>query len=374
MRAESAAILHVFSQALDTMATIKNIARLAGVSPTTVSNVLHGKVDKVSPAVRDRVRAIIDEENYTPNQGAVMLVRSRSRIVGVILFMEPRSGSTAIEDPFVATIIGTLESEIRRAGFFMMLRATSDKDEVLRLAATWKLAGLVMLCVPSEVSSAIVRRIASPIVFVDCYFPDDGQAYHSIRLDDIGGGFEMTRYILSLGHSRVAFMANAADFPSVDSARYEGYRQAFTEAGLEEPAGGLVVVPKDQGERLALYHRLGTEPFAFSALFFSADYYAVEAIDYLSGLGVDIPGRLSVAGFDDNWFSRLSRPRLTTVHQDVVDKGKAAAEMLMRLIHKEPVPSSEVRLPVRLEIRDSVRRAQLAEMQIDGDHHIPQAY
>jgi len=201
------------------MATIKHIARLAGVSPTTVSNVLHGNTAKVSPEVRDRVRAIIDEENFAPNQGAVMLVRSRSRIVGVILFMEPRSGSTAIEDPFVAGIIGTLESEIRRSGYFMMLRATSDKDEVLRLAATWKLAGLVMLCVPSEISSAIARRIGSPVVFVDCYFADDGQAYHSIRLDDAGGGYEMTRYLLSRGHRRVAFMANAGDFPSVDSAR-----------------------------------------------------------------------------------------------------------------------------------------------------------
>ncbi len=339
------------------MATIKHIARLAGVSPTTVSNVLHGKTAKVSPEVRDRVKAIIDEENYAPNQGAVMLVRSRSRIVGVILFMEPRSGSTAIEDPFVASIIGTLESEIRLAGYVTMLRATSDKDEVLRLAATWKLAGLVMLCVPSEVSSAIVRRIASPVAFVDCYFADDGQGYHSIRLDDSGGGYEMTRYLLSRGHSRVAFMANAAEFPSVDSARYEGYRRAFADAGMTPPADGLVIVPKDLDDRLALYRRLGTEPLAYSALFFSADYYAVEAIDYLSGLGVDIPRRLSVAGFDDIWLSRVSRPRLTTVHQDVVEKGRAAADMLMRLIRKEPVPATEVRLPVRLEIRESVAEA-----------------
>ncbi len=338
------------------MATIKEIACLAGVSPTTVSNVLHGKTAKVSPSVRDRVRTVIDRENYAPNQGAVMLVRNRSRIVGVILFMEPRSGSTAIEDPFVSTIIGTLESEIRRAGYFMMLRATSDKDEVLKLAANWKLAGIVMLCVPSEISSAMLQRIASPIVFVDCYFADDGQPYHSIRLDDHGGGFEMTRHLLSLGHRRIAFLANAEDFPSVDSARFEGYRQAFAESGLAAPEDALIIVPKSGDERLALYRHLGSGQGGFSALFFSADFYAVEAIDYLSERGLDIPRRLSVAGFDDNLLARLSRPRLTTVHQDVVEKGKAAAAMLMRLIRKEPVQTMEVRLPVRLELRDSVAK------------------
>lgn len=115
------------------MATIKHIAEKAGVSPTTVANVIHGKTDKVSSETRERINAILKEENYAPNQGALMLVRSRSHIVGVILFMEPRSGTSAIEDPFVSMIIGTLETEIRKAGFFMMLRATSDKDDVLRL-------------------------------------------------------------------------------------------------------------------------------------------------------------------------------------------------------------------------------------------------
>lgn len=357
------------------MATIKHIAKLAGVSATTVANVIHGKTAKVSPAVRERVLAIVEREHYAPNQGAVMLVRSRSRIVGVILFMEPRSGSTAIEDPFVSTVIGTLEAEIRKAGYFMMLRATSDKDEVLKLAATWKLAGLVMLCVPSEVSSAIVRRVSSPVVFVDCYFKDDGQPYYSIRLDDEGGGRDMTSYLLGLGHRRIAFLANAAEFPSVDSARYDGYRRAYAELGLEAPSDGLVIVPKDEAERLALYGRLAAPspavvssriespiryenstlagPLPYSALFFSADFYAAEAIDYFRQNGIDVPSDISVAGFDDNLLSRISRPRITTVHQDVVDKGSAAADMLLRLIRKEPVSALESRLPVRLELRES---------------------
>jgi len=336
------------------MTTIKHIAMRASVSVTTVANVLHGNTARVSPAVRDRVRAIIDEENYAPNQGAVMLAGKKSRIMGVILFMEPRSGSTAIEDPFVSTIIGTLESEISRSGYFLMLRSTSDKDEVLRLAATWKLAGLVILCAPSEVSSAIRKSTSTPIVFIDCYFDDDGQTYHSIRLDDEGGGYEMTRYLLSLGHERVAFMANAPESPSVDSARFAGFNRALAERNLESGARRFLVVPKDKARRLELYRSLTIEPYPFTVLFFSADFYAAEAIDYLSALGVEIPFRLSIAGFDDNLLSRLSRPRITTVHQDVEEKGRRAAELLMRLVRKEQADGIDASLPFHLELRDSV--------------------
>ena len=335
------------------MSTIKHIAKRAGVSATTVSNVLHGNTAKVSPAVRDRVRAIIDAENYAPNQGAIMLAGKKSRIVGVILFMEPRSGSTAIEDPFVSTVIGTLEAEINRSGYFMMLRATSDKNEVFRLAATWKLAGLVMLCVPSEISSALRKSVANPIVFIDCYFADDGQSYHSIRLDDEGGGYEMTRYLLSLGHERIAFMANAPDVPNVDSTRYTGFNRALSERGIAPDDRRLFVVPKARERRIELYRSFAVEHCPFTALFFSADWYAAEAIDYLSERGVEIPRRLSIAGFDDNLLSRLSRPRITTVHQDVEAKGHKAAEMLLRLIRKERVDAQEVSLPFRLVLRDS---------------------
>lgn len=336
------------------MSTIKQIAELAGVSPTTVANVIHGKTEKVSVRVRDRIIQILKEENYAPNQGALMLKRSRSHIVGIILFMEPRSSSSSIEDPFVSRIIGTLETEIREAGYFMMLRCTSNKDEVLHFAATWKLAGLVILCMPSEISSAVAKSVASPVVFVDCYFEEPGAKYYSIKLDDEKGGFEMTRYLLDMGHIDIAFLANAADFPSVDSARYDGYRNAFKEAGLAIPRDKLFILSKNEKERLRLYLWFAENPGFCTALFFSADYYAAEAIDCLAQLGLKIPGQLSIAGFDDNLLSRLQNPKITTVHQDVVKKGRLAAKMLFALVKKEIPPQEEIILPIRIVARESV--------------------
>lgn len=338
------------------MSTIKQIAKKAGVSPTTVSNVLHGKTAKVSPQILEKVQSIIDEENYTPNMGAVILARRNSRIIGVIMFMEPRSNETILDDPFCSTILGVTEQEIRRNGYFTMLHTTCDKDEVLRLAATWKLDGLILLWVPGEICSIIRKSIDTPVVFIDCYFNDDGQVYNNIGLNDKRGGYEMTRYLLSMGHTKIAFLANAQFFPSGDHERFEGYKEAFHEKEISFRDEWFIPLSKTLKERHALYRRLTTEPFPFTALFFSSDFYASDAITFFQDHSIAVPQRISVTGFDNNIYSRLIRPRLTTVHQDVFQKGKSAVSMLMRLIKKEPVPDPDVRLPVHLEIRDSVEK------------------
>lgn len=338
------------------MITIKQIAQMAGVSPTTVSNVLHGNTARVSPAVLEKVQLIIKDVNYAPNMGAIILARNNSRIIGVIMFQEPRSDETVIEDPFSSAIIGTLEQEIRKNGYFMMLYTTNDKDEVLRLSATWKLDGLILLWAPGETSSIIKKRSNTPVVFIDCYFNDDGQTYYNIGLDDTKGGYIMTKYLLSLGHTKIAFLANISEFPSSDHARFDGCRKAFSEKNLSLKDDCFIPVPKVYKKRIELYLHIITKPFPFTALFFSADYFAAEAINYFYEHDVDVPHQISVSGFDDNYYSRLIRPHITTVHQDVFLKGQSAVSMLMQLIRKETVDKVDLKLPVHLKIRDSVQK------------------
>lgn len=335
------------------MGTIKEIARKAGVSPTTVSNVLHGKTGKVSPDTLRRVQAILNEVNYAPNMGAMILARKKSRIIGVIMFMEPRRHETVLEDPFTSTIMGAMEAEIRKLGYFMMIHTTGDEAEVVKLAKTWKLAGLVLVWVPSVTAGIIRRTIDTPVVFVDSYFNDDGQEYHSVGLDDAGGGYALASYLLSLGHHDIAFIANDAVRDGADRARFEGCRRAFRKAGLALDERHYFVVSKDPTERRDFYRGLGRRPFEHSALAFSADYYAAEAVSCLQDLGISIPGDISITGFDDNIFSRIIRPRLTTVHQDIYGKGQSAIAMLMKLIHGAAVEERELRLPVRLIVRES---------------------
>jgi len=340
------------------MSTIKIIAKKAGVSPTTVANVLHGNDRKVSPATRERVQAIIREEKYAPNMGAIILAHSNSRIVGVIMFMEPRRNETVLEDPFSSAILGAMEREIRDNGYFVMLHTTSDKDEVLRLSKAWKLDGLVLVWVPGDICRIISNNIDTPLVYIDCYFTDRKHIYHNIGLQDQRGGYEIARYLLSMGHRNIAFLANNPLFSGGDPARFHGCQEAFREQGLSLTMDHYIPLLKDRHERETLYDRLVDDGPPYTALVFSADYYAAEAILFLQEKGIEVPGQISVTGFDDNIFSRLIRPRLTTIHQDSGEKGRRAILMLMKLIRKEAVDEANVQLPVHLEIRDSVRRIQ----------------
>ncbi|MFH2002598.1 MAG: LacI family DNA-binding transcriptional regulator [Planctomycetota bacterium] len=340
------------------MSTIKIIAKKAGVSPTTVANVLHGNERKVSPATREKVRAIIQEEKYAPNMGAIILAHSNSRIIGVIMFMEPRRDETVLEDPFSSAILGAMEREIRDNGYFVMLHTTSDENEVLQLSKAWKLDGLVLVWVPGDICRVISSSIDTPLVYIDCYFTDDKHVYHNIGLQDQRGGYEIARYLLSMGHTRIVFLANNPLFSGGDPARFNGCQKAFQEQGLPLSKDSYVPLPKDRHDREELYRQLVNENPARTALVFSADYYAAEAMVFLQETGIEVPGQVSVTGFDDNIFSRMVRPRLTTVHQDSGEKGRLAISMLMKLIRKEPVGEANVQLPIHLEIRDSVRKLQ----------------
>lgn len=340
------------------MSTIKIIAKKAGVSPTTVANVLHGRVGKVSPATCEKVQAIIQEEKYAPNMGAIILARSNSRIIGVIMFMEPRRDETVLEDPFSSAILGAMEREIRDNGYFVMLHTTSDENEVLQLSRAWKLDGLVLVWVPGDICRIISSSIDTPLVYIDCYFNDDKHRYHNIGLQDHRGGYEIARYLLSMGHTRPVFLANDPLFSGSDPARFKGCQEAFREQGLTLTKDSYMPLPKDRQERETLYLQLAAEVSSYTVLVFSADYYAAEAVSFLQDQSIEVPGQISITGFDDNIFSRLVRPRLTTVHQDSSEKGRLAISMLMKLIRKEPIGEINVRLPVHLEIRDSVRRLQ----------------
>ena len=338
------------------MSTIKEIARKAGVSPTTVANVLHGNLGKVSPATCKKVQTFIQDEKYVPNMGAMILAHSNSRIIGVIMFMEPRDEETVLEDPFSSAMLGAMEREIRENGYFVMLHTTSDEDEVMRLSKAWKLDGLLLVWVPGEICRVISATIDTPLVYIDCYFTDNERVYHNIGLEDQRGGYEIAQYLLSMGHTDIVFLANNQLVTGGDPVRFKGCQQAFLEQGQTLGTERYKPLPSDRAKRETLYRQLAKDTSQCTALVFSADYYAAEAVSYLQESGIEVPGQISVTGFDDNIFSRLVQPRLTTVHQDAGEKGRLAVAMLMKLIRKETVSEPNVKLPVHLEIRTSVLR------------------
>lgn len=337
------------------MITIKQIAQKAGVSPTTVSNVLHGRLNKISEATFKKVQEVIHQEKYVPNMGAYILSHGISRIIGVVLFTEARSGETILEDPFTNTILGAVENAIRSQGYYMMVYATNKASEVLQLCSAWELDGLLVLWVNNEVAHAIKKQTDTPVVFVDSYLNDDEYTYNTVGLEDEKAVFTITQYLISCGHKLLAFLDDGPNPSGVDQKRRKGFRLALEQAALLHTPANYFFLPRDERGRFKVYDNLLHGEIPFTALVFSSDFHATDAISYFRRRNIPIPGKFSVTGFDNNRFSQIIEPGLTTVDQDVSEKGRLAVQMLFSLIRSEPVENTRISLPTRIVYRSSVR-------------------
>jgi LacI family transcriptional regulator len=335
--------------------TVKELAALTGVSPTTVSNVIHGHHHKMRPAVLERVQKALAEHSYVSNMAGRLLGNHGSRLIGVIMMYSHRNELNVTQDPFHGEIIGALEYRIRDAGYFMMLYTSENVDESLRIAVSWNVEGLIVLGGDSNDAARYMENMDIPIVFIDQYFHRDRFSYVNVGLDDRQGGRLMTRYLLDRGHQRIAFLADFTDPVGVDRERLCGFREALAEYGIPVESGGFIPISYRQTERREIFSRLVRCKFdGYTALFFASDFYAVDAMCVFHDQGVQIPRDISIAGFDGNIFSLQCRPRLTTVKQDISRKAECAVAQLTRLIRKEEITNPNIRLGVSLQDGDSV--------------------
>ena len=171
--------------------TIKEIAEALGVSTATVSNVIHGHLEKMSPETAQMVREKLEKYQYIPNMGARMLAKGASRIIGVITNSPNREEKYALQDPFVSEMIGGLENAIRSRGYYMMLRAAQNAPEIHQIAQTWNADGLIVMGLQANQCRELREATDKHLVFIDCYF-DPGEKFNNIGLDDYGGMYKMT--------------------------------------------------------------------------------------------------------------------------------------------------------------------------------------
>lgn len=333
--------------------TIKEIAEKVGVSSTTVANVIHGNYKKVSAETVGKIQTVLEELHYIPNMGARLLVKNESKIIGIILNYPRREEKNAIQDPFNAELIGAMEASIRQNGYFTMLYAAQDPEDILNTATTWNFDGMIILGVHEGEWEELMRKMKKPVVFIDCYFEQSAQSYVNIGLDDFGGGYQMTRYLIQRGHKRIAFLADEDPPRGVDLERLNGYRKAMEEARLADWAEFIPISPKIS-QRMIDFQRLYRRRGDFTALFFASDYYAVGAMNYFYDRGVLVPRDISIAGFDDIYYAKIIRPMLTTIRQDISKKGQLAVRQLLSLIGNGYAEEEKIRLPVELIERDTV--------------------
>ena len=326
--------------------TIEDIARHAGVSPSTVSRVLNGS-KWVAEAKRARVLAAIEQHQYRPNAVARGLVRGRSMMVGVLV--------QDIGSPFFARMVDGVEQGLDRGAYRPMLTTThwrteNQADEVrsLQLLLERRVDGVIVL--GGHIADEDLRAIATqiPLVVVARRIP--GLESQCVYIDNEGGAYRATRYLLGLGHTRIAHIAGTAGHPDATD-RLAGYRRALADAGLAIDERLIVDGQFEEESGVAGVEELLTRGERFTAIFAANDQTAYGAMLALFNHGYRIPQDVSLVGFDDQFLSAYTLPPLTTVRQPSIEMGRAAAEGLVRLLEgKEPMLP---RFPTDLVIRKS---------------------
>ena len=310
--------------------TISDVARRAGVSPMTVSRVINGEVN-VRPTTRDAVNAAISELNYAPNPAARSLAGAGQDRIG-LLYSNP---SAAYLSEF---LVGSLD-QASRSDVQIIVEKCEIGDhevEVARHLIDGGVDGIILpppLC-DSKAVLDVLEEAGVPTVVVATGKPP--AAMMAVTIDDHDAAYAMTRHILSLGHRRIGFVSGNPN-QTASARRLAGYRTAIAEAGMafDEAlvAPGLFTYRSglDAAEQL-----LDLEDMP-SAIFASNDDMAAAAVAVAHRRGLDVPGDLTVCGFDDTTLATAIWPELTTIHQPIADMSRAAVEMLVSAIRRRKV-------------------------------------
>lgn len=334
------------------MVTIKEIAEKLGVSTATVSNVIHGKTRKVSQANIEKIEKVLKETNYVSRMDRNALQNSSPLMIGVVVHTTKNYENTFLSDPFYSHLIGVLEEEIRKAGYYMMLYASDDIEEIYHMVLTWNIAGLIAITFTQVEYDKLAVLVQRPVVAIDLYKKKDNNCYN-IGTQDEQGGYVMTNYLKDCGYTNILVVGNRD--VGIDYIRWQGHEKAMKEGACPLKVYPLTAVSDDENKRKKQLKELAdfSQRNRGTALFFLADKLAVEGLNFFLGKRLLVPADVGVAGYDDTPLSSICSPRITTINQNVAAKAKKAIEMLFRLLSGDEIEEKELLLPVRLVIRDS---------------------
>lgn len=329
------------------MATIEEVAKLAGVSVATVSRVLNNS-ETVRPQTAEKVLSAIRELDYTPNQSARNLRRSESR---VILTLAPN-----FSNPYYSRILTGIGDLAHNSGYSVLICNTNgeaaNERHFLHLLDTHRADGAIFLACHGR--HDWLRRYAETYPLVQCceYVPE--LANPSVSIDNYAAAVETVNYLISLGHRRIAMLSADNEFIST-SLRYKGYADALQQSGIPfDPelvfmADGDYSYTSGRREAEKLLH-LENRP---TAVFCVSDILALSVISRAGEMGLEVPRQLSVTGIDDVDYTTMFHPHLTTVSQPCYEMGQESLKLLLHMLRGGTAPKNRIFLPHRLTLRES---------------------
>ena len=336
--------------------TIKDIARLAGVSVSTVSRVLNDHPD-VSDTAKEKVREIVKEYNYIPNTSARELGKSTSENIGVVV--------RGMSNPFYTKIITEIGDKIERAGYTMVMQQIGANDDEIFAAAKMerdkKLLGIIFLGGRLNYSKKQLSSINVPFVcctFNNQYGDVDKSDYSSVCIDDNQAAHDAVEYLYKEGHRKIAVLLSGPEDGSVSQVRFEGYIRALKDFEIELDENLIISINSfniaDPYEGMKTWL---AEKHEFTALFAISDNMAMGAMKAIREAGKNVPNDVAVIAIDGIEASEYMNPVLTTLCQPMEKMGAEAVRLMVDIIKGEKT-HKHILLPTILRQGESLKMVQ----------------
>lgn len=331
-------------------ATVNDVALEAGVSKASVSLVLNNKKCNIPKTTKDRIREAASKLNYTPNHIARSLVTKETKTIGVII--------PNITNAFFSECVRNIQKELNVYGYDIFLCDSDEKlandTKYINLLSNRDVDGLILTMSAESLTKDNKDKIHDllkskniPFVLLDRHY---GLEAPKVMVDNVNGGYEVTKYLIESGHRKIGVITGPLNLNS-SRERLMGVVQALEEYGLTLNENDIFTGQYDMDTgRKGAFKLLPN----VSAIFAFNDMQAFGVIDVAKELGVKIPEKVSLVGFDDTIYSTLFDLKLTTVRQPVVGLSHAVTDLILKCIDN-PKITTEINLPTKLIIRDSVK-------------------
>lgn len=331
-------------------ATIKDVAQAAGVSVTTVSNVLNDRTEAMAEETLWRVQETIRSLGYRPSQVARSLVTSHTATIGVIV--------NEISTPLFLQALNFIEPIARNAEYNILLCTAhnlDDEKQAVNLLLEKDVDGIIFLSNSFFLADDFLGHLPPPVpplVLVNRASRDE--RFDQIHFDDLAGMVKIVDYLADLGHDRIAHLHGAPNRRSFKD-RLDGYRLGCRQNGLEAYDDFVGLADYDAAQAtwvqatLALLN-LSPRPTAIIA---ANDVVAATVLRTVQRAGLRVPQEISIVGIDDQPFCTFLNPALTTVQLPVIEAGKRAVEMLLARLAGKRATTEQVTLPCPLIVRES---------------------
>jgi LacI family transcriptional regulator/LacI family repressor for deo operon, udp, cdd, tsx, nupC, and nupG len=310
--------------------TIKDIAKVAGVSHTTVSRALK-EHHSISPETTERIQKLAREMGYVPSAVAQSLLAQRTHTIGMVI--------TTAADPFIVQIVGGVEQVAQTAGYSVFLSSShNNPEQELNVVDTFQRRRVDAIIVTSSrvgsMYSSRLDQLQVPIVLINNQ--EEGDYLHSVAVDDINASQLAVEHLISLGHYRIGYIGTT-NRPKSNRRRLDGYRAALDQAGITfdpelifSPVAGTDM-ERGQLSLIPLMSARATAVICYN------DTIAIGLLLACRDQGISVPQQLSIVGFDDIESASYVTPPLTTVRQPRFELGQRAMRMVLDLLEGQEV-------------------------------------